>query len=585
MTSGTPKETGFDAVDLPLKDVLFSSEKYMVPRFQRQYTWGTDHVSDFWTDVSGGDDDYFIGTLIMNYERYKQDRTVEIIDGQQRLLTLTVLMAILRNGAIDLGEKDLAHRIQARTIAVEDLASGKQTYRIVCGDTTKEFFEKYIQNEDSGHSISGLDEIDLSREEILIKKCYVELKGRVDEELANQQSPLTKKNWLQETVEKISDLRIIRISINNEDKAYDIFETVNARGKELSVADLLKSLIFRNIRATAGGEDEAKSLWGQIQENVEDADVPVTKFIRYYWLSKHEFVTESRLFRSIKNDVKDYPGFLREVANESEIFKRIVAGSQQDWTGTKHGLRILDSLTGIRIMRATQCYVLFLNMFSNLEKLVFDPYLMVKTVENFTFNYFAVCKQPGNRVERLYSRTALKIEDVLKKSKPKDLTGDLQSVYSGLQNELRKLRPSRDEFIKQFMEISYKNSSEGRRFVGYVLERINRQNETGEHLINFDLVNTEHILPQKPNRFWGVDKAEAKKYVDKLGNLTLVLKELNSKASNSPPKDKARVLKESDIPMTQEVAKRLQRGSWGMAEIEERQIELAEQAYDKVWNF
>ena len=84
MTSGTPKETGFDAVDLPLKDVLFSSEKYMVPRYQRQYTWGTDQVSDFWTDVSGGDDDYFIGTLIMNYERYKQDRTVEIIDGQQR---------------------------------------------------------------------------------------------------------------------------------------------------------------------------------------------------------------------------------------------------------------------------------------------------------------------------------------------------------------------------------------------------------------------------------------------------------------------------------------------------------------------
>ena len=237
-------------------------------------------------------------------------------------------------------------------------------------------------------------------------------------------------------------------------------------------------------------------------------------------------------------------------------------------------------------MKATQCHVLLLSIFRNLETTNSDPSGVVKLIENFTYNYSAIGKMQANRVEHMYSKYSIRIEKAVRESRPKDLSGNVQKVYAELKEEMRSLRPSKTEFMQKFMELEYGNSKDARRLIMYTLAKINALGTTGEHIIDFANVNTEHILPQKPEDHWNLTRSEVKDYVDKLGNLTPVHKKINSKIGNKDPIAKAEELMKSEIAMTKEVAKQLkQKGTWTQQDIEDRQRMLASLAYDDVWNF
>ena len=98
--------------------------------------------------------------------------------------------------------------------------------------------------------------------------------------------------WIKVIRNKLADLIVIRVVIESESDAYEIFETTNARGVDLSVADLLKNLIFRNMKVKVD-KDDAKETWQHIGSNVEaSGNGGLQRFLRYYWLSKQKFVQE-----------------------------------------------------------------------------------------------------------------------------------------------------------------------------------------------------------------------------------------------------------------------------------------------------
>src|ERR1700722_6464910 len=92
----------FWAKDKPLAEVLFAQRKYRIPRYQRPYAWDQEEVSEFWEDLSTNEEPFFLGSFIFNTETEEKDGFVDIIDGQQRLLTITILCAVLRDLAKDL---------------------------------------------------------------------------------------------------------------------------------------------------------------------------------------------------------------------------------------------------------------------------------------------------------------------------------------------------------------------------------------------------------------------------------------------------------------------------------------------------
>lgn len=576
-------ELKFEAVDKPIKEVLFSHYKFRVPRFQRPYAWTEDQVSEFWNDLNNEADSFFIGSFILNYENLQSEGFLEIIDGQQRILTLTILLGALRDIAKGI-DTETSSRYQRQNIALEDW-SGQLTFRIQCGDSAQEFFQTYIQEAEK----SILEAIPDTREEKRIKENYEYFYSRILEEVNSHDKKSEKLKILNTIRDKIGDLTVIHIKIQNEEDAYEIFETTNARGVDLNVADLLKNLVFKNIKPK-GNKDIAKEKWATIESNILTTETEVKRFLRYFWISKHSFATEKQLFREIKRDISDWDKFLSGLLDASEQYLLLLTGDLEDWKdwGVKNADRIHKSISAIRQMGVSQCYVLFLSILRNYDNLKTDPSRIFELIERFTFNYSVLSKFPGNRVEKIYARYAQRLETIVATETPKKIAGKVNSLFSQLENELREERPPKELFVEFFRELRYKNSEQGRVIVKYVLSEINNfYATTNEHKIDFENVNVEHLIPQKPDNSWKLGKGDIAKYVNLLGNLTLIDKRINSTIGNRSITEKIAHLKKSELPITKKLLDDLSvaGGKWGEKEVILRQQKFAELGYSKIWNY
>lgn len=575
------KEFSFEASDRRIQQVLFSQRKYRVPRYQRPYAWGIEQISEFWNDLITNTEPYFLGSLVFCTEREKEDGYDEIIDGQQRLLTITIFIAVLRDVAVLL-DQSVAERYQRQDIAVED-RDGKQSYRIIPDDPLVEYFEKCIQK--AGAKIKN--SVPSTPEENRVKQNYEYLYKKVEEELKRYSGKEDKLNALDKFRKKVSALIVIDVEIAREEDAYEIFETTNARGVDLSVSDLLKNLIFKKIQP-GKDRDLAKDIWQEITENIHTTDTELKKFIRYFWLSKHSAVTEKRLYRDIRNKTTDWEKLLKDLCENSELYKMLLEGNEDEFQEYKNGSKIFESLFALRLMEVSQCYVLLLSILRNYEKLETDPTRIFQLIEKFTFQYSVVCSLPGNRPEKIYTKYALQIEEACRGYRGKGHSGKIQSIFANLEKELQEERPSPALFMESFADVSYKNSEKSRKLIKYILGKIDSYyRPTKEMKIDFNNVNVEHILPQKPDKSWGLSKEQIKPYVNNLGNLTLVDKRINSKLQNKTVDKKLPELEKSTLPVTIEFVKKLKslKSKWNEKEINKRQDELCDLAYKDIWKF
>lgn len=573
----------FDAEDKTLSDILTGDEKYQVPRYQRPYSWTNDEVSDLWNDLKD-EDSAFLGSFVFNYEQYENNKLIEVIDGQQRLITLTILMAVLRDIYKELGDEKKSNLTQ-RIIAHIDHISGDETYRLKCGDTLDNFFCENIQK-DTSDVIKSKPK---KKEEKAIKENYIFLKKGIKSELDLLQDKSKKIQYLDNLKKKLFDFKVIWIKIENDEDAYSIFETVNARGEDLTAADLLKNYLFSKLPKQPDGIDFAKDTWSNIENNVESAKgiLNVSKFIRYYWLSKYGFVSEKKLYKAVKKEIVDPAAFLSEVLRASEYYYKIANDSinANAWTeefenkGSRD--KLAEALSSLRIMGITQCYSLLFCLLLNKKKINFDISDIFKTIERYHFAYSAICKLSGNVVERVYFNTSKNIQEALKIKDPKKRNSNIQKALSAFKNTLE--YPSKELFVENFMELEYRNYP----LVIYILSNIEKaKGETDETSVNFTKVNIEHVLPQDPIE-WGLSKAKIKDYVNKLGNLTLIAKRINGIMGNMKLKDKVDLFNESKLNINIELVKKFKRLNfkWGKEEIDSRQKKLAEFAYDVVWKF
>jgi len=573
-----------------IEKVLFANDIFRIPRYQRSYAWGADDVNEFWNDLFTTEKgDLYLGSLTFNCEEQQQTGLIEIIDGQQRLLTITILAAVIRDLARQLGSGKRADKYQNHCIIISHIKYGDDKFRILCSDSLLEYFQKHIQLE--GNNI--LESKTKTPEEYRVKSNYDFLYRKVDDVLNQYVNKSDKENYLQHLIEKVAELQVIDIRTTSEEFAYQIFEGTNARGLELSVGDIVKNTVFKNIPAT-DVRDFAKEMWTEIENNIPSVTgasygTDMARFIRYYWLSKYKFVSQKQLYKEIKKEIgsTQWEGFLADLYTASGDYNRFIDPSAYSWADMKHGDEISKSLFALRIMRVLQCNVLLLSIFRNLKRMETDPTRIIQLIEKFHLMYSAVCKLPANKPEDIYSKYAIEIESVFQNGNPKHISGNIQRIFENFKNELVALKPSFEFFVESFNEISYKQSEQSRQLIKYILGEINNLDVSGEHKIDFNVVNIEHILPQTPNKAWGLTKDDIKGYVNKLGNLTLLHVKLNSATSNSPIEEKIEYLRKSEITMNQKLVQFFETNNyeWDEKQINDRHEELAKIAYDKVWNF
>lgn len=589
----------YEASDKPLSRILRTEQKrYQIPRYQRNYNWKRSQYETLWNDLL---DDFgktsrglFLGTILLNLPDTKagDDERTQVIDGQQRMITLTILLSSIRDAFHRLESWNDASRVQGNYISNSDFGDEEEIPVLIPGAKLQPFFSNYIQHYPrTGDDFTLMQAV--SEEEKNVERCRKFFDSQIKKQLKESGGHIDQVAWLRDFMKTINDVILICIEVEYEEDAYAVFESVNAKGMELTLADLLKNLIFRNLRPNEEGEDTAQRQWDQIIENLDGTGFPMKKFIRYYWLSKYDFLTESKLFDAVNQKLKiekmqTWQQFLDDMVNESARLRRLTHPDSENYSDLDSPRRISDALEAISLMGVSQVYVLLLAISRNLslkKKWQGD----LEFLENFCFRYNVIGKGQAVRVEKSFSNYAREIEGVRKLEGGARIK-KLNSILDRLRNEFSQL--ARDHVPKELFvegfnrEMQYSTTPKKKHVLGYVLLKLNDHigGGTGELQVDPRMVNIEHVLPQKPVQ-WGLDEKEIEDYVHSIGNLTYLSKKLNSEIGNKPIVEKIEKLKESELPMVKKLVKTIEDNQlvWNDKAIYSRANDMAEMSFEEVW--
>lgn len=279
-----------------LLSLTASAKRLFVPDWQRNYSWETEEVQTFWTDLTGfaeahsdldlRDHEYFLGSIVI----VQKDDGYELLDGQQRLATATILLSVIREH-LDQYKADAATRLEQRFIFDEDDAAGERVYKLTLGRYDADFFRREVQDRYVG---DGLPTPTLLSHKLIRKaRQYFVREFRAKYSAMNGGEAAYK--WALRIQRILTDhLSVVEITSIDEDGAAEVFETLNKRGMELSTTDLLRNLLLR--RSGDNDRTEINESWGnifQLEERVEE-------FLRHWWLSTYGDLTGRSLFKAFK---------------------------------------------------------------------------------------------------------------------------------------------------------------------------------------------------------------------------------------------------------------------------------------------
>jgi hypothetical protein len=561
------------SLDKNIEEVL-TLGYYNIPRFQRSFSWEKDQVEEFWSDtIAENEVDYFIGSMVV-FENDKTKKVYGIVDGQQRLTTITLILCALRNAFAREGFQDKAKGIH-KLIERENIDFKPEF--VLQPETSYPYFQEHIQKFGNPDILTKVSE-----EEKLLKNAYDLLSSNIQETIKSIKSDPTlneetKSHQIEQKLtfirSRILGLKVIHITLDNEDDAYVIFETMNTRGKDLSIADLLKSHLLKLIRPKNANVDIYKEKWNDIVTIIQGLDVPLDEFLYHHWLSKYErYVPAKRLFKSIRSFVKadNAKDYFDEIHKDAKIYASIIKPSSIEWA--KNESEIRASLEAMSLFRVKQQLPMLLSVMrtyraSNLKQKHAQG--MLDAIENFHFIFSAITSQRSSGgISGMYATHAIRLEDAT------SLDERIATINS-LKNELYRRIPSFQEFEANFGELWYTDDSDKqKRLIQYILAKLDSYNQGGLP-INYSQMTIEHIAPQKPK-----DGGKPLETVGRLGNLIYVSGELNNDLDNRTFTEKKAILQKSRIGIDELIKNA---DSWGDEQIIQRTKEIAAIAYEKVW--
>jgi hypothetical protein len=233
---------------------LLSTSTLEIPQFQREYAWTSDEYEEFWDDISRAltDDSYFLGLIILTGLGSGRK---QVVDGQQRLLTVTLLACALYREAVGVGRIALADRISADFLKTVDFDTDEVAPRIVLADAVDNLtFQRIIDGEPvAQQTLTGEDALFSTR----MNEAYVYLSGKLRTDLASD--PFKRAGiWADFLTNRLQFAVFVH---PDPASAYRVFEVINTRGRELTTADLLKNYL---LSQTAPDQREAE--YGRWQE-------------------------------------------------------------------------------------------------------------------------------------------------------------------------------------------------------------------------------------------------------------------------------------------------------------------------------
>lgn len=557
-----------------IRSLLKSSCQFVIPRYQREYSWDKKNYQEFFEDMMNNlvviegnikDDQYFLGTMLFvgNFTE-KPDKPIEVIDGQQRLTTITILFSVLSDRFRELGEDTLSKQLFNYIMTTDD--DGNEV-RVLQSKSSYPYFVYYIQDREK-----TIDAFPNTEEENCIKETYEYFFQQTSE---NALKKLLKKRMGDDIVQSFSYIEILKalrdqvlgctfisIAAADKDQANKIFAILNAKGKRLAYIDLIKNKIFEELKdgVDATFADES---WNEIKKllNSGTETVGMATFFRHYWISKYKRCNASVLYddfnRTITKNKEKYKAFLRDLVNNAKIYVKIINPSREDYNNRKEYLWLVQSLSTMnKTFNVVQTRIALLALYDVKERNLISTEQFKKaiiTMENFHFAFTAICSMRTNNLEAIYSRFAI----ALRKCTNKQETSKV--IEEKLIVPLEKLYPKYNLFKAGFGELIYSKKdlpiNIKTKYVVYKLNCFFSQKEIFE-----DDGSIEHIVPETTGE-----------NALNIGNLILLERELNREADEKDYLDKLcyyrkskydwiqRFIKENDIWLEKKIRDRAEK--------------------------
>ena len=538
-----------------------SSDALEVPAWQRSYSWTSEEWSTFWTDllefdrsfpgdsISGRE--YFLGSAVLvNPEGNANDKQL-LLDGQQRLSTATILMSAIRDTRAPL-DKRSSERLQEKHIVDYDDTTESLAPVLTLNQYDRHFFRAEIQTPPD--ELADRPEIKQESHR-RIRKARDFFIGVMNTEMENAQKSGGEEAARRRSVRIQSVLlkhcALVAVYSDDEDNAASVFETLNDRGIGLSTTDLLRNYLLR-VAGNAESREQIIQHWQSVFENTGQSSAD--KFLRHYWLSKHGDVKSRRLYREIKNHVgtDKIPSlqFTRDLDAESLTYRGIINCEHPDED-------IAQALQDIKDLGAQVTYPLIMAALRAEDENVGTIRSLLDFVTNLFIRYQVICARESSILETHLYNAAVKVRE----------SGNVQDAI----DILSPLMPSMSDFISSFSIAEVSRVSIARLLLRKIEDTLRSSDEL--EVASNQKVHLEHIYPKSPI---GDRLPEHNRWVNRIGNLTLLGRRMNTSIRNSSfDIKKEEGYQGSEIELTRQL---LDYDGWTVFDIESRQRMLSAQA-------
>jgi uncharacterized protein with ParB-like and HNH nuclease domain len=580
-----------------IEQIMGSSKiVYSVPNYQRTFDWGKNELLELVTDLlEVKNKELFLGNFIFDIS---DTSNFKIVDGQQRLTSISIIFIALREQAKKLNENEMQSEIQ-RFISAYSKIRNKNEVKISVSDNIKTIFEHMAHPEWDGIFPDSLNERSIKRQVNKVKPIYKYIEESISKFNSDQLSTFVKALW---------DTYVIVIKVEGNEDVFSVFERTNARGLDLNIGDLLKNYIFSHE------DDKLEQKWSQI---VDNANGGLPRLLKYFWVSRKGYIQQSKLYKSLKDYVKEIDSptknGINQFIDELYMFSRFYHSVQsldplivKDWfeeydmeeisSNEDYYPRINRVFQALKFFRVTQAYPLIfsiLHAYKNSNIKISRLFKILEVIEKYHFVNNIISGRIGNEVEKLYAEKAAAIF----------ATDDLGKELTELTLELSKKRALEQEFTANFIDnVTYcqKNIP----LLNYVFDRINNYDSkkkspvkgsqyvsifSPEKNLSKRNYNIEHFFAQDQKKNYKADELDT---FDAIGNLLLISRHSNSEFGNKSSKEKVELIKNDkkhygnlrylddflDTYKDQVV-------DWGLKDIDDRSTEFSKSAYKETWSF
>ena len=562
------KEEFMDSTVTSILTFLKGPKQFVIPIYQRTYEWGREQCSQFWDDVLyiGGNTEpkpHFFGSIVYMDPEEPQNigdvQEILVIDGQQRLTTLSLLISAL-----------------SRVI---------QEQGVDIGISPKELSNRYLFNDNKIGESRYKQILTKSDKETLI--CLLE----EDRELPTPYAPLLEKNYkffysqckkanLQIVFRGIKRLEIVSIVLKRaQDNPQFIFETLNTKGLQLSETDKIRNYLL--MGQTADSQTKLyNDLWYPIEQRFRNEDQQFKRFMRHYLTLKTQKIPKlSDIYKNFKiyietaqfSDKLEVKDIVKEISRYSKHYLNIAMLHEED-------AELKACLEDLHELKADTAYPFLLKVYDYYTEGRIEKSEVIKTVqlvESYIFRR-AVCGLSNKFLNHIFV-------DMLGEMNTDDENNYLEELNETFLDLLDHRRYPRDrEFKLMFTSKDMANFSSR----DYLLQKL--ENCGRKEPIKLNEYTVEHVMPQTLNDTWKQDLGPSYSYThetfcNNIGNLTLTGR--NSEFSNRPFKEKRDMRPEgfrySPLYLNQDIR---EAEEWNQDTITARARNLAERACE-IWAY